>query len=124
MEGAINTFMAWIAFIGLVVAGGFGVYSLFDKNLARKRKEENGADDRLINLLKGTVENLEREVISLKEKHEKNVLEIAQLRTENNIITKILQGRDEETARFQREGFIAFSNINELTKLLKEKKVV
>ena len=124
MEGAVNDFMAWIAFIGLVVAGGFGVYSLFDKGLNNKRKEENCVDDRLINLLKGTVENLEREVKLLKEKHEKNVLEIAQLRTENSIITKILQGRDEQTARFQREGFVSFSNINELLTLIKEKKVV
>ncbi len=80
------------------------VYTFFNK----KKKDDVDAEDRLIDILKKTVDELStkvdgqgKEIVELREA-------ITDLESENEKLVEILQGRDEKTQEFYRQAFEAF----------------
>jgi len=115
MEHFLSTIPGIILTIGAVltvVIGGF----LYVAGLWKNGKD--GEDDRLINILKGTVDALEKKVDEQKKNHDevltKLTKEIGNLTTkvdnlekENETLTKVLQGRDDQTQVFYKKAFEA-----------------
>lgn len=86
-----------------------------------RRKEIDGATSTLIKTLQDTVKALKDEqeiqkekITKLEESHKKNEDKIVTLETENKRMLDILQGRDEDTIRFQKEGFEAMARMNKM----------
>jgi len=85
--------------IGLLIATCGGVvtaYMLYMKN-------RDGADDRLINLLKGTVDELEKKVNQQTENIDVLTRKMDELEHENELLIEVLQGRDKSTLEFQKQ---------------------
>ena len=101
MEGFVthlpNTLIGWASF---VVALSFSIVLAY---LAFMRQRD-GADDRLIKILQGTVEELEKKVEALETEQEHLTKQVTKLQTTNDTLTKVLQGRDEATVLFQNEA--------------------
>lgn len=87
--------MEWAALIAIVISGIFVVINALGKGVREKRETTDKVDDRLIKLLKGTVDELERKVKALEDQQYINVNEIQTLKGENDVMKKILQGRDQ-----------------------------
>jgi len=92
----------WITAITIIILGGFALFSVFGKGVKEKREETDKADDRLINLLKSTVDALETKVKDLEASQQTTILELTRIKTENEVMAKILQGRDAATLEFQK----------------------
>jgi len=94
----INSLPTWIPILVLVVGGFFAIWGLFDKRLRDRDAEKTVVEDRVRELYK-------EESAELQKKVEKMEIEIKRLTTENEVITKIFQGRDTNTLEFQKQGF-------------------
>lgn len=108
------------SWIGLLLVFGIAALTLVNtwNSLRKKRDEEaDEASDRLVKILQGTVKELETKVESHETKLLENAKQIASLTTANELMTKLLEGRDKETLEFQKQGFEAFKNISELAKI-------
>lgn len=86
-----------------------------------RRKENDSATATLVKTLQDTVKALQDEqeiqkdkIKKLEDSHKKNEDKIVTLETENKRMLDILQGRDEDTIRFQKEGFEAMSRMNKM----------
>jgi predicted nuclease with TOPRIM domain len=102
------------------------------------KKGKNGEDDRLITILKGTVDALEEKVNNQKKEHDdilsnltREIKELTEkvdnLDTENTRLVEILQGRDTKTQEFYEKAIRSFtlvenmnSNMADLLKALGE----
>jgi len=91
----------------VAVVGGLYVVGLW-------KQKKDGADDRLINLLKETVGELEKKVDNQKREHDDEVVKlnkkiddltskVGELEKENQTLVEVLQGRDKSTLDFQRQ---------------------
>lgn len=102
MEQFLNTVPGIVTGIGMIiltiVVGGLYVVGLW------KGKKDN-ADDRLINILKTTVDELEIKV----SKQTIDILsltkEVHELKRDNEKYIDIFKGRDERTQEFYKQGF-------------------
>lgn len=88
------------------------------------KKNKDGADDRLINILQGTVKALEEKVDKQKEDHDAEVKnlntkidtltkKVSDLESENETLVKVLQGRDEQTKKFYEAAFESMKTAKE-----------
>lgn len=111
MDFLPDTGAQWVAAISTILVGAFAIYAAFDKLKKERRKEADTIDDRLITLLKSTVDALERRVKDLEESQRQATIEMAKLRTENEVMTKLLQGRDSATIDYQKKGVEAIEMI-------------
>lgn len=116
-----------IGWIGLgigAVATAFAAYLWYNR-------QKDGADDRLINILKETVDALETKVDKQKTEHDENVEELTkkiddltvkveELEQENGRLVEILQGRDKATLEFQKQMLQAVQLSMETNGLAKE----
>ncbi len=96
----------FITIASSIVLGIFAIANLIDKQSKARRVENDEADTKLINILKTTVDTLEKKVSSLEEETTINRREVAKLKSENELLTKIFQGRDadsQETLRLARQ---------------------
>jgi len=95
----------------VVVVGGLYLLGIW------KGKKDN-EDDRLIDILKETVDALERKVDGQKKEHDETVevltkkidnltKKVEELENENETLVKVLQGRDEQTQVFYKKAFEA-----------------
>lgn len=82
----------------VVVVGALYVVGLW------KGKKDN-ADDRLINILKETVDALEEKVTKQGQEIEELTEEVAELRRDNKHYLDVLQGRDAQTQEFYKQSF-------------------
>lgn len=83
--------------LGYIAAVVVGFMYYFSKNVKDQRAEVSEAEKQLVTILKATVDELEKKVKKLQEEHMSNKEEIKKLRVENDVITKVLQGRDDKT---------------------------
>lgn len=100
-----NTFLGWMAVITLFVVGSVAVYGLFDKQIRERRKDGNASEDRLIDILKKTVDELETKVNKQTKDIDELTTEVNKLRIDNEKYLSILQGRDAETKEFYKQAF-------------------
>ena len=89
-----------IAMAGLSIAGGFAIFGLFDQRAKKKKKMEDDADDRLINLLQQTVGELEKKVTLMEADQRIMTDAIKDLKSKNQTLLEVLQGRDNNTKEF------------------------
>lgn len=119
------------AVLSIIILGIFFVAGLY-------KKGKDGEDDRLIDILKGTVDALEQKVDNQKKEHDetlqvltKKVTELTKkvddLEEENTRLVDILQGRDAKTQEFYDRAIKSFTlvetmntNMSELMKALTE----
>lgn len=107
-----TTFTGWVL-LGIAVAGASIVAFLFYS------RQRDGADDRLINILKQTVEELEKKVEAQDGDIKELTKKVNTLQTTNETLSKVLQGRDEATLAFQRELLQAASRGTETNEIAK-----
>jgi len=115
--------------LGIVVSSGavgtvviLGV--LYIAGLWKKGKD--GEDDRLINILKSTVDALEKKVDDQKKEHDevlktlsKEIKDLTKkvddLETENTRLVDILQGRDKNTQEFYEKAIKSFALVENMS---------
>jgi len=114
-----QTFIGWMAAGALVVTGGVALYGVFDKAKRDKKKEDEGADDRLIDILKQTVNELETKVESQQQQIDQLSKKTDNLHQENKVLTAVLQGRDGQTLEFQKEVMAAVTKGHEVHEMCK-----
>lgn len=98
--GFIETLLSIGGVAVVVIVGIFYVIGLFKRN---KDKE----DDRLINILQGTVDELEKKVNKQALDIEKLTREVHELRFENQKYIEIFQGRDAKMQEYFTKGLEA-----------------
>lgn len=119
-----HTVFGWLGLLIGIVALGFLAYIFYNRN-------KDGADDRLIGILKETVEALEKKVDDQKKDHDDQVGQLTkkideltekveELDRENHTLVKVLQGRDEATLEFQKQMLEAVKIGMETNGLAKE----
>lgn len=108
-----NSPIGWIGLIIAAIAGGAGAYIVYNK-------QKDGADDRLINILKGTVDALEEKVNKQSEDIKALTEKVDDLERENETLVEVLQGRDKSTLEFQRQMLEAMRIGMETNGLAKE----
>lgn len=106
--------------LSIAVFGIFAVAAIFGKGFRQVKDESDRADDRLINLLRSTVDTLDRKVKVLEEEQSKTRLELTRLRTENETMSKILQGRDTSTVEYQKASYESMKLLAETYKVSQE----
>lgn len=84
-----------LSVIGIVFVG----VNTYDKLFSKRAKMLNTADDRLIGLLKATVDEQEKRIAQLETDHKENTKLIARLEGERDSMRAILQGRDDDTIK-------------------------
>jgi hypothetical protein len=84
-----------LSFIGIV----FVAVNTWDKLFSKRSKMLNSADDRLVALLKATVDEQEKRIAQLETDHKENTKLIARLEGERDSMRMILQGRDDDTVK-------------------------
>lgn len=93
MAFSLDSIAGWAAILAVGAVGLFYFLGMFKKN-------KDGEDDRLINILKTTVDELEKKVnqqaVDIKELTNK----VGHLGSINKTLTDILQGRDDKTTDF------------------------
>ena len=94
-----------------IIFGAIAIYGLFDKTSRERRKETDGAEDRLINLLKAEVAELTKKVDKQDDDIQILSLEVEKLKKENHVLSTVLQGRDDSTRKFQDDAYLAFEQI-------------
>lgn len=95
-----NSPIGWIGLVLAAIAGGFSAYLIYNR-------QKDGADDRLITILKETVDQLEVKVNKQSEDIEKLTKKITSMEHENEVLVKVLQGRDDQTQQFYKQAFEA-----------------
>jgi len=91
-----NSPIGWIGLMIAALAGGFTAYMFYNKN-------KDGADDRLINILKETVDALEEKVNKQSTDIAALTKKVDELEKENETLIEVLQGRDKNTLEFQKQ---------------------
>lgn len=108
-----NSPIGWIGLTIAAIVGGFTAYMFYNKN-------KDGADDRLINILKDTVDQLEEKVNKQSKDIEMLTIKLGELERENETLVEVLQGRDKSTLEFQRQMLEAMRIGMETNGLAKE----
>ena len=116
MDGLPTTLFGWISFLTVI---GVGLFTLFDKGLSKRREESEKAGSRFIGFLEGTVKTLEEKVGVLDKQQHENMLKLTKVTSENELLTKIFQGKDETTKQFQQEGFAAIKRSEEIIAIVR-----
>lgn len=114
-----DSFLGWMAASGIVLAGAVAAYGQIDKIWRERKKGDGDADDRLIGILKQTVEELEVKVESQAKDIKGLMHEIDKLKYENKTLVSVLQGRDGQTIEFQKQVLQAVVKSNETHELCK-----
>lgn len=115
-----QTLVGWAGFITLIIVGVFAVWGLFDKTLRDRRKDAVAAADDVIKALNERVDQLTNRVEELETEQAVHIKQIAELKATNETLTKILQGRDENTIKFQKEVGDAIKTTNGINEIIKK----
>ena len=103
--------------IAVVLTAGFTTYNVFFNKRSEQKEMANRADDRLIQLLKTTVEALEMKVADLEKKFTEAIVDLARTRQERDTMSAILTGRDERTQEMVKASQVAMGNISVILSL-------
>lgn len=115
-----NIFLGWIGVLTVLVVGGLAVWGLIDRQLRDRRKDALDAADGLINTLQETIDELKGRVKDLEDEHKEHTRQIGEMKATNDTLTKILQGRDENTVAFQHKVLEATGTAKETNGIVKK----
>lgn len=99
---------------GTIAAIVFGFLYAKKKNVKETEKKTDDAEDRLVVILQGTVTALEKKVGDLEKAQTESSNRIKDLETENEIVNRVLQGRDgksEELYAMSKENSMNIKNL-------------
>lgn len=119
MEGFFSTVGGFITIATIIIAGGVAVYAIIDKTLRDRRKEALEAADGLIDTLKETITELEERLINVETEHEKLTKAVGELKSNNETLVAILQGRDEGSKQFQQKVLSAVEKAEDTNKIVR-----
>lgn len=94
----IDIFPDWILIATAVIIGILSLWGIIDRALRDRNKEKTSLEDKVRELYKAESQQLQEQVTTLSD-------QVKKLTTENEVITKIFQGRDSQTIEFQKQGF-------------------
>lgn len=128
MSNFLSTAVGIILSIGSVFAVAV-IGGLYVVGLLKGKKDDE--DDRLINILDKTVKALQGEVKKQKEDGDTTIkslnkkiddltVKVNELEKENLTLIKVLQGRDEQTAKFYSEAFKSMETAKATHKLVED----
>ena len=119
-----ETLSGWVGVIviaiPLSVGGMFALFGLFDKSRSERKKANDVADDRLINLLQQTVTELEGKVNKQDIDIKALTVVVESLKTKNQTLVEVLQGRDGQTQEFYKQAYDIFGVAKETNGLVKK----
>lgn len=112
------------SFLALFAVGGVALYGVFNQKYKDKQNEETDLEDRIRSLYKEENKVQEDKIKDLLNRVDIFEKQIEKLISENKILKDIFQGRDGQTIEFQKQGFLAMKQANEMHMLLIEQKEV
>jgi len=98
MQNLVNIFPDWLLIGTALLVGFVALWGVLDKTLRDRSKEKTSLEDKVRALYQEESKQLQEKVDFMAE-------QIKKLTTENEVITKIFQGRDSQTLEFQKQGF-------------------
>ena len=115
-----NTLLQWAGAVAIIIIGVFFVLGIWDKTAKEKRKQIDGSEDRLIEILQKTVNEMEKKVEKQSADLELLTHKVEALEKENEVLIKVLQGRDEKTQEFYAKAFPAIDTINKSLQIIEK----
>lgn len=110
----------WINIAGIVVLGAFALSSLLNKGLSSKRAELVKTLQDTVNAYEEKVKAQDRKIEEMTKGHTDNIRLIGQLQGANELMTKLLQGRDDDAQTFKKTMMAAASITAETHKVVFE----
>ena len=103
MDNFVSTFGGWIGIITAVIVGIFAIIGIVNKNSRDLEKVQSDTANDVIKLLKEQVDALSTKV-NIQDTDIKTLKQsIDNLKTENRILSDVLQGRDVQTQQFYKD---------------------
>lgn len=119
MSNFITQFGAWIGILTAVAVGAVALFGLVDKRKREVRSEENDTEDRLIKLFKEERDHLNKRVDEQNRLIGELEIKVDKMTHENEILIRVLQGKDDTTKKFQQEAYASMEKLNMLFELSK-----
>ena len=123
MEHFFTTTLGIVTSLGAIlivaVTGFLYIVGIYSKQKGERKREEDAGDDRLIKLLQTTVTELEKKVTKQDADLQLLSAEVGKLRSENETLIQILQGRDKQTQLFYEKGFESMKVLTEIAPIIK-----
>ena len=110
-ENPPTAIAGWVSFISLAIMGVFAALNIFDKTRTAKAQTQNMADDRLIDILQKSISALETRLADAERSVKQFEIDMGKLLSENKVLTRVLQGRDDQMQEFITRGFQAMEVI-------------
>lgn len=102
-----------------VILGGVALYGIFDKRRGEVKKEENAVEDRLISLMKQEREELNKRLDEQDQVITELETKVDKMTHENELLIKVLQGKDEASKQYQKDAYVAMGKLDILLDLAK-----
>jgi len=100
----INSLPTWVTALTLIIFGLVALIGIFDRNMRDRRKETDAQEDRIIDLYKVEIEELNKSLAKTNKEIEILKAKMLKLETENSVMTKLIQGRDTEAIKYRERG--------------------
>ncbi len=117
MEKFFNTIFGTVISLGAIltvaVTGLLYMIGIWSKGKKDQKDSNSKEEDRLINILKTTVEELETKVNKQTLDIKNLTEEVHELKRENGKYIEIFQGRNEETKKFYERAYIAIDTVQQ-----------
>lgn len=107
MELILNGWPTIALIFGSIILGFVALYGLFDKQLKDRNKEKDGLEDRIRSLYKEESAAQEEKITNLTQKVDELQKKLEKISIENRIMKDLIQGKDQMTQEFQKQGFEA-----------------
>lgn len=111
-----STYQDIVTIASIVIIGFFAAISLFDRTKRERAKLASEETTELISILKEKIEALETRVKDAEDNAKIAKTQVEEVRKENNRLVEILQGRDQNTMKYQEMGLKAMETAFETHK--------
>jgi hypothetical protein len=119
MPDFITQIGTWLVITTAVVFGAVAIYGLFDKRKREVRGEENAVEDRLIVLFKEERAQLDKRLNEQDAVIAELEVKVDKMTHENELLIKVLQGKDEASQKYQADAYATMAKIDVLLDLAK-----
>lgn len=119
--------IAIILALAAIIAGVIASFSYWSKESKKNRKDQDDADTSVRDLLREEIEALNKKINRLTQMSEEQAFQIEtlkktqlELQRQNDIFTKIFQGRDEDAVAYRKEGRETMQRVKDLEPIMIE----